>query len=153
MHRHCQLSNLSFSHPQLPLNRREVAAPGIQGQEQEQVELHAHLVRQQRQGEGHLPAAEASLGLSGIQSMLQPTMAPSSFPESISPAPSSGRLPLLQAGPGLLGTVVWHVWGLGERVCPMKWVPRPHLGSMGLEDKPRLPGRAAKHSVVSNAVP
>lgn len=83
--------------------------------------------------------------LSGIQSMLQPTMAPSSFPESISPAPSSTQLPLLQAAPGLLGTMVWHVWGQGERVCPMKWLPQPHLGSMGLEDKPHLPGRADKH--------
>lgn len=122
MHCHCQLSNLSFCHSQLPLNHRKVTAPGTGASLSTCTPCQAAATRG-----GTLTCCVALLGAPGYQSMLQPSMAPSSFPESTGPVPSGARLPLLQAAQGF-----WLTWfGIhgdkGECVCPMKWVPLASL--------------------------
>lgn len=83
MHRHCQLSNLSFYHPSLPLDRREVAATGAGAGARLTNNTHT---MSDSGGEGrdtHL----------GTLRNPEPATAPSSFSENINLVPSSTQLP------------------------------------------------------------
>lgn len=144
MHCHCQLSNLSSSHTQLPLNDREVAAPGTGTSLSTCTFCQTAAVR-----DTYLPAAEASLVLSSIQSVLQPAMASSFFPKNISSAPSSTQPPLPQAARHCdLARV-----GRGKACLPHKVSPMASLRIHKPGRQTMLASRAAERRVVSNANP